>query len=188
MTHQRQTLLDSLPSSFDTGPEWLRSVRKGAADVLRERGLPNKKTEEWRFTPVRSLVDTEFARAEEEAPKLASPAPRGVTVRSLRQVLEQDPTQLEGRLAWGESEHFAALNTALFTEGLWIHVSGGVTIDEPLQLIHAPSSKTEPGVSYPRVLFTVEPGSEATLIETYAGESPGQLTNSVVEVELGRNA
>lgn len=188
MTDQRQRLLDSLPSSFDTGPSWLRAARKDAADALRERGLPNKKTEEWRFTPVRPLVDTEFARAEEEAPKLASPAPRGVTVTSLHQVLEREPTRLEGRLARNEPEHFAALNTALFTEGLWIHVSGGVTIDEPLQLIHAPSSEAEPGVSYPRVLLTVEPGSEATLIETYEGKSSGHLINSVVEVELGRNA
>jgi len=188
VTQQPQTLLDSIPASFDTGPQWLRSVRKSAAEVLRERGLPDKKTEEWRFTSVRPLVATEFARADAEAPKLVSPAPKGVTVRSLRQVLEQEPARLEGRLALGESEHFAALNTALFTEGLWIHVAAGVVVEEPLQLIHEPPKTTEPGVSYPRVLVTVESGSEATLIETYPGENPGQLTNSVVEVELGRNA
>jgi Fe-S cluster assembly protein SufD len=166
----------------------LRAARKGAADTLRDRGLPNKKTEAWRFTPVRPLVDTKFARAKEEAPKLVARAPSGVTVTSLHQVLEQEAARLEGRLARSESEHFAALNTALFTEGLWIHVAAGVIVEEPLQLIHATSSKTKPGVSYPRVLLTVEPGSEATLIETYAGESAGHLTNSVVEVELGRNA
>ncbi len=188
MTHERQTLLDSLPSSFDTGPQWLRSVRKSAAEALRERGLPNKKTEEWRFTPVRPLVDTEFARADAEALKLVSSAREGVTVRSLRQVLEQEPARLEGRLALGASEHFAALNTALFTDGLWIHVAAGVTIEEPLQLTHGFSKTTEPGVSYPRVLVTVEAGSEARLIETYAGEASEQLTNSVVEIELGPNA
>ena len=188
MTQERQTLLDSLPSSFDTGPRWLRSLRVRAADVLRERGLPNKKTEAWRFTPVRSVVDREFAHADTEAPRLASSAPDGVTVRSLRQVLEQEPALLEGRLAHGESEHFAALNTALFAEGLWIHVAAGVVVEEPLQLIHALPRTSEPGVSYPRVLLTAETGSEATLIETYVGEAAEQLTNSVVEVELGPNA
>ena len=103
MTQERQTLLESLPSSFDTGPQWLRSVRTSAADTLRERGLPNKKTEAWRFTSVRSVVGTEFARADAEAPKLISPAPEGVTVRSLRQTLEREPALLEGRLARGES-------------------------------------------------------------------------------------
>ncbi len=188
MTNQRRTLLESLPSSFETGPEWLRLARKNAAEVLRERGLPNKKTEAWRFTSVRPLVDNEFTRVDGETPKLVSPTPRGVTVQSLRQVLEQDPAELEGRLAKGESQHFAALNTALFTEGLWIHVAAGVIVEEPLQLIHEPPHTTEPGVSYPRVLVTVEAGSEATLIETYTGEASEQLTNSVVEVELGRNS
>lgn len=188
MTQERQTLLESLPSSFDTGPQWLRSVRSSAAKALRECGLPNKKTEAWRFTSVRSVLDTEFVRADTEAPKLVSPAPEGVTVRSLRQALEQEPALLEGRLAQGRSEHFAALNTALFTEGLWIHVAAGVVLEEPLQLIHVLPTISAPGVSYPRVLVTAEAGSEATLIETYAGEASEQLTNSVVEVELGRNA
>ncbi len=188
MTQELQTLLDSLPSSFDTGPQWLRSLRGRAADVLQERGLPNKKTEAWRFTPVRSVVDTEFSHADVGAPKLAAPAPEGVTVRSLRQVLDQEPALLEGRLGESESEHFAALNTALFTEGLWIHVAAGVVVEEPLQLVHSLPRAPGPGVSYPRVLVTAETGSEATLIETYAGEAAEQLTNSVVEVELGRNA
>lgn len=188
MTQERQTLLDSLPSSFDTGPQWLRSLRGRAADVLQERGLPNKKTEAWRFTPVRSVVGTEFSHADVGAPKLAAPAPEGVTVRSLRQVLDQEPALLEGRLGRSESEHFAALNTALFTEGLWIHMAAGVVVEEPLQLVHSLPRVSEPGVSYPRVLVTAETGSEATLIETYAGEAAEQLTNSVVEVELGRNA
>ncbi len=56
----RQTLLASLPDSFDTGPDWLRTIRTRAAETLREQGLPTKRTEAWRFTPVRSLVDAEF--------------------------------------------------------------------------------------------------------------------------------
>lgn len=188
MTQERKPLLHGLPASFDTGPAWLRALRGEAVDALRRVGLPNKKTEAWRFTPVRSVVDGTFLRAVDEAPRLVSPVPEGVRIRNLRDVVEDEPACLEGRLGPNGSEHFAALNTALFTDGLWIHLAAGVTLDEPLQITHALPSGAEPSVSYPRVLVTAEAGSEATLIETYAGTTAGQLTNSVVDVELGPTA
>jgi Fe-S cluster assembly protein SufD len=185
----RQTLLESLPSSFETGPEWLRALRGRAADTLREQGLPTKRTEAWRFTPVRSVANAEFSTAEESAPSLVSTVPEGVTVRSLRQVLQAQPELLEGRLDLGGAPtHFAALNTALFDDGLWIDVPAGVAVEAPIELAHAIRTSSERGVAYPRVLITVGDYAELTLIETYAGEQVGQLINSVVEVDLGRNA
>jgi Fe-S cluster assembly protein SufD len=185
----RQTLLESLPSSFETGPEWLRALRGRAADTLREQGLPTKRTEAWRFTPVRSVANAEFSTAEESAPSLVSTVPEGVTVRSLRQVLQAQPELLEGRLDLsGAPTHFAALNTALFDDGLWIDVPAGVAVEAPIELAHAIRTSSERGVAYPRVLITVGDYAELTLIETYAGEQVGQLINSVVEVDLGRNA
>jgi Fe-S cluster assembly protein SufD len=185
----RQTLLGSLPSSFETGPEWLRALRGRAADTLREQGLPTKRTEAWRFTPVRSVANAEFSTAEESAPSLVSTVPEGVTVRSLRQVLQAQPELLEGRLDLGGAPtHFAALNTALFSDGLWIDVPAGVAIEAPIELAHAIRTSSERGVAYPRVLITIGDHAELTLIETYAGEEVGQLINSVIEVDLGRNA
>ena len=185
----RQTLLGSLPASFDSGPEWLRALRGRAANVLREQGLPTKRTEAWRFTPVRSVADAEFSREVERAPSLASSLPAGVTARSLRQVLEAEPGLLEGRLDLGGAPtHFAALNTALFTDGLWIDIPADTVAEVPIELAHAIPTSSEAGVAYPRVLVTVGENAEVTLIETYAGEEAGQLTNSVVEVDLGVNA
>ena len=126
----RQTLLRSLPSSFDTGPQWLRALRVRAADALREQGLPTKKSEAWRFTPVRSLVDGEFSLAEAAVPSIQSSLPAGVTARRLRQVLESEPELLRGRLDLGGAPtDFAALNTALFSDGLWIDVSAGAVVE-----------------------------------------------------------
>ena len=185
----RQTLLGSLPASFDSGPEWLRALRGRAADALREQGLPTKRTEAWRFTPVRSVVDAEFSREEESAPSLVSSVPEDVTVRSLRQVLQAEPELLAGRLDLGGAPtHFAALNTALFSDGLWIDVPAGTAVEAPIELAHAISTSSARGVAYPRVLVTVGDNAELTLIETYAGGEAEQLTNSVVEVDLGRNA
>ena len=185
----RQTLIESLPASFDTGPEWLRALRGRAAAALRERGLPTKRTEAWRFTPVRSVAEGEFSPEAKSVSPLASSIPAGVTVRSLRQVLQAEPELLEGRLDLGGAPtHFAALNTALFSDGLWIDVPAGTIAATPVELDHAISTSSERGVAYPRVLVTVGDHAELTLVETYAGNEPGHLTNSVVEVDLGRNA
>ncbi len=185
----RQTLLGSLPTSFDTGPEWLRALRGRAAGALREQGLPNKRTETWRFTPVRSLVDAEFSRGDGCVPSLVSSMPDAVTARSLRQVLQTEPELLEGRLDLGGAPtHFAALNTALFGDGLWIDVPAGTVVEAPIELAHAIPTSSDPGVAYPRVLVTLGDNAELTLIETYAGDEVAQLSNSVVDVEIGRNA
>ncbi len=44
-------------------PAWLSSVRTEAISRLLEEGLPNSKTEAWRFTTLRSLLDVSFAVA-----------------------------------------------------------------------------------------------------------------------------
>jgi Fe-S cluster assembly protein SufD len=189
VTDASRQLLKSLPASFDTGPEWLRALRERAADALREQGLPTKRTEAWRFTPVRSVVDGEFSREDGGVPSLVSTLPDGVTARSLRQVLQAEPELLEGRLdIGGAPTHFAALNTALFTDGLWIDVPAGVALEQPIELAHAIPRSSEAGVVYPRILVTVGEHAELTLVETYAGRQAAQLTNSVVEVTLGCNA
>jgi len=185
----RQTLLRSLPTSFDAGPEWLRALRSRAADALRHQGLPDKRTEAWRFTPVRSVVATEYSRQDGGVSSLVSAVPDGVTARSLKQALQDEPELLEGQLDLGGAPtHFAALNTALFIDGIWIDVPAGTIVEAPIELTHAIPTSSEPGVAYPRVLVTVGAGAELTLVETYAGSDAGQLTNSVVEVDLGRNA
>jgi Fe-S cluster assembly protein SufD len=166
----------------------LRTLRGRAAETLREQGLPTKRTEAWRFTPVRSVVDAEFSREDGCVPSLVSSIPDGVSARSLRQVLRAEPELLDGRLdLGGASTQFAALNTALFSDGLWIDVPAGTVVETPIELSHVSPTSTEPGVAYPRVLVTVGDNAELTLIETYAGNEVGQLSNSVVEIDLGRN-
>lgn len=188
-SESRQTLLGSLPPSFDSGPGWLRALRGRAAEALRTQGLPTKRTEAWRFTPVRSVAEGEFAPQTDSVPSVASSIPHGVTVTSLKEVLQDRPALLEGRLDLGGAPtHFAALNTALFDDGLWIDVPAGTVAAEPLELNHNILASSERGVTYPRVLVTVGDNAEFSLIETYAGKEVGPLTNSVLEVELGRNA
>lgn len=87
-----------------------------------------------------------------------------------------------GRLA--PAEHFAALNAALFDDGLVVTIPRGAP--EPLEVVHVGvGGENGPTVSYPRLLVLVEPGAEATLIETYlATGAVKQLVSAVTEVAL----
>jgi len=182
----RQTLLRDLPKAFEAGPQWLRSLRGRAADALRGAGLPTHKTEAWRFTPVRPIVEADLLRRGTDTPKLRSSLPEGVIVRSMKAVLESEPELLEGKLDLaGPPEHFAALNTVLFDDGLWVDVPAGMVVQTPIEVEHTIGAE---GVGYPRVLVTAGRGAEVTLIETYTGAGVGHLTNSVVEVDLAANA
>jgi Fe-S cluster assembly protein SufD len=157
--------------------------------TLRERGLPTKKTEAWRFTPVRSLVDRGYHRGEDGLPSLGSPLPKEVSVRSLRQVLDTEPALLEGRLSLGgRPEHFAALNTALFADGLWIDVPAGRVVSAPVEIVYPVPAGREPSVTYPRVLVTVGEGAELELLERCSGTHADRLSNSVLEIDLQPNA
>lgn len=210
-----QGLMSLLPERPDaSGPEWLRGLRARAAEHLREHGFPGKKHEGWRFTSVREVVDTAFepdrateASAVERAlgedgtwrllvvggrPRIAGAPPEGVSVRSLADVLAREPGTLEGYLgASVASEHFAALNAALFTDGVVIRVAEGADVGTPIHLVNVATPGDAPRAVYPRVVVIAEPRSRATIVESFLcarGGTARHLTNAVAEISVGAGA
>jgi Fe-S cluster assembly protein SufD len=53
-------------------PAWLRELREQAAGEFRASGLPHRKVEAWKYTPMRALDDYELGPA---APDLAATEP-----------------------------------------------------------------------------------------------------------------
>lgn len=208
------------------GPSWLSSLRRESAERLREGGFPGKKHEKWRFTSVREVVDTAFEQAsakarepdeavsqwvekqlgDEDAPRVVLADGRivgmpdpidGVRIESLKTALEATPAGLEDVLgALAPREHFAALNAALFDDGVLIRVTGAV--EQPIHLVHVARASKAPTAAYPRVVVLAEAGSSATLIESYLVEAklgdgseagPAKhLTSPVTEVRVEDDA
>lgn len=218
MTTSEQQLR-TLPEKVAAGgPDWLTGLRRSAAEHLRDKGFPTKKTEAWRFTPVEPLARAAFApppaaeatRAREIArarvgddgthqvvladgrPLLegSGVAPGGTEVRSLADVLEQEPELLKAHLgAEAPREDFAALNAALFRDGLFVRIRAGQAVERPVHLVHVGLAGDAPTAAYPRVLVVVEPGAEGRLIESFVvGEGAEHLTNVVTEVVMAENA
>lgn len=83
------------------------------------------------------------------------------------------------------AESFTALNTAFLQDGALVHVSRGVTVREPVQLIFLSASPADqPCISHPRVLIVAESNSEVTVVEDHTGVGGAYLANAVTEIVL----
>ncbi|MGE0787212.1 MAG: Fe-S cluster assembly protein SufD [Sandaracinaceae bacterium] len=214
MTEPGDGLLSTLSANTESpSPAWRESLRKSAQENLRTRGLPTKRDERWRFTSVRDVVDTAFAHpAPGPTPAFDAPSAvdgelrvtcvegrpieigdgfEGVTVRRLADVLRDEPRALEGVLgSIAPSEHFTALNTVLFDDGVVIEVAAGAQLDAPIHVVHA--AGTQPSIetaAYPRMVVRVRDGASAKLVESHVGPAGHRyLESAVVELDLGDNA
>jgi len=118
--------------------------------------------------------------------------PEGVRVRSLGEIRQARPRELEphlGAYARYDKHAFTALNAAFFQDGAFVYIPRGCIVEEPIHLLYVSTSRPEPMVSYPRNLILMEDGSQATIIESYAGLDKGlYLTNAVTEIAVGAGA
>ena len=90
----------------------------------------------------------------------------------------------------GDTENaFTALNTAFLANGALLMIPQGMRVEAPIHLLFLSAPEPSPAVSFPRVVIVAEQGSEATIIESYAGLRDGLYwTNAVVDVLLKENA
>jgi Fe-S cluster assembly protein SufD len=138
----------------------------------------------WRVVLVNGRFDAGLSRLEG--------LPDGVMVAGLRQVLEQRPDWLAGRLnrIAGQGAHvFAALNTAAMHDGCVIHLGDGVQLERPLELVQLASDAGGARLIQPRHLVLLEAGARATLVEHYRSPEPSlYCTNNLLEIGLGEDA
>lgn len=117
--------------------------------------------------------------------------PAGAEVTNLATVLAAGPERLEPFFTHPAGEHhaFAAFNDALTEDGAFIHLAPGTTVDEPIHLVFLSDTGGSPLMSSPRSVILAEPGSRATIIETYAGfDGDVYCTNAVTEAVLADDA
>jgi Fe-S cluster assembly protein SufD len=91
---------------------------------------------------------------------------------------------------------FVQLNTAFLADGALIEVPAGKVLQRPIAVLYltlgtsgAAARGEAQGIAQPRSLVLLGAGSQAWVIETFAGlESERYLTNSVISIDLGDNA
>ena len=100
-----------------------------------------------------------------------------------------------GEIAWKHlaqqadsvADGFTALNTAFISDGAFVYIPKGLTVDTPLHLLFI--SDGAQTASFPRLLLVADENSSATVIEKYICLQAGQyFTNAVVEIVLKEGA
>ncbi len=120
------------------------------------------------------------------------PLPEGAELTTLREMLGKDPAWLErhlGALAKDDSQALMALNTAMMMNGFVLRLAKGVTLVDPIEVVHLGGAGDGPLAYHPRNLVVLAEGSQATLIEhyTHMGEQP-YYANIGTEVTLAEGA
>ncbi len=118
--------------------------------------------------------------------------PDNVIVGSLRAMLSSAPELLETSLNQcvdNENHVFAALNTAFFNDGVFIHVPDNTSIDEPV-VVYFISGDIEKSLAIaPRNLIVMGKHTQAEVIESFHGlKDVVSFTNTVTEIETAEGA
>jgi len=116
--------------------------------------------------------------------------PKGVQLTHLAAVLnEAEVSSFLGKALSAEGRPLTALNTAYFADGLYLKISKGQALAEPIHAVYLSANAGTNTQSHPRNLVVLEEDSRALLIEHYLDESVSPyLTNGVTEVLLSRGA
>ncbi|MBI4664201.1 MAG: Fe-S cluster assembly protein SufD [Verrucomicrobia bacterium] len=113
----------------------------------------------------------------------------GVKIKNLKAALREDPDFLHAhfsRYAGNGDNSFAALNTAFFQDGAFIHAPAGSGLTEPILLVFLSTATDGGNTSHPRNLIIAEKGSRLAVFECYYSVNDAvYFTNAVTEVVVG---
>lgn len=133
------------------------------------------------------LVDGRFNAALSALDQL----PKGASVQSLAAALNDNVAALEGRLGHCvdiAAAGFNALNTAMMSDGVFIHLDPGTSVAKPIEIVHLSSGSAETA-AFVRNLIVASDDSHAVITEMYAGlGESAYLCSTVTEVIIGSNA
>ncbi len=115
--------------------------------------------------------------------------PEGVRAGSLAEALDGgggfDLAGHLGRIAGGEDQAMMDLNTALMSDGFFLHVEAGVQLDQPIEAIYLGAGQA----FHPRGLIIMEENSRAIVVEHHDGLGGGAyFANHGCEISIGAQA
>lgn len=180
------TILDNLNATFQGN-----QTQKHALKMLSEIGLPHKKSEAYKFTPITSMLEKQVsfdAKGDGSVDKSMLYKEEGSHLIFINGRLSKvdskisDKLQLSvGEVTEGKHDPFSLLNTAYADEEVFIE-SG---YEEPVFIYHFNSN----GISNPRIKVNVKDGHTFRIVEKLiTPEGTNTFTNSYIEFTVGKNA
>ncbi|KAF0285858.1 Fe-S cluster assembly protein SufD [Spiribacter sp. SSL99] len=116
---------------------------------------------------------------------------KGLTVTPFSEYANQPPERLTaalGRRVDIDWHPFAALNTAFFADGAYVHVARGAMIEKPITVTHIITAEADQHAVYPRLVVEAEDGAEVRVVERFIGDDAAStLVCPVSELSAGEN-
>jgi Fe-S cluster assembly protein SufD len=195
-------------------PDWLRTLREQAFARFGTDGLPDRRVEGWRWTDLRPLARTAFiAAAPHDGPVAwdarTDPFDRlaGWSVVLVDGFLRRDLSRLDGlpddvavvslresgagvldlgRPTVGPIDQ---LNASLLTDGAVLRIGRDTRLSRPIHIVHLYTERDAPTAFHARIALIIEPGADATVLESHVGLGVGvYLANPVLHVSIGAGA
>ncbi|MGB8129244.1 MAG: Fe-S cluster assembly protein SufD [Candidatus Angelobacter sp.] len=118
--------------------------------------------------------------------------PKGVTVGSLAEQVKNDSASVEqhlGKYLNTQRDAFAALNTSMIEDGVYVHVPRAVVVESPIYILYVTVPSSAPTMNHPRNLIVAEESSHVTVVEDYVSLGEGiTFSNAATELVAGDNA
>ena len=97
--------------------------------------------------------------------------------------------QLLGQRVDLDKQRFAALNTAFWSDGMYVEVADSVVLDKPVHVVHVTVPGATPAMTHPRLVVIADRSAEVTIVESHiALDDAPYFTNAVSEIVCGDNA
>ena len=192
-------------------------IRKESFASFQNSEFPSLKTEDWKFTNVKGLVNTEFELGAgnssinisdyilpefdgsvlvfingvfvESASEYANEG--GIEISNLSSALASDNEDLKkGFNSLVDSKNiFSEINSSLYQDGAFIKVRAGKTIEKPILLLYLTDAASQNTVSFPRNFISVEKDAQVKVIEKFntIGDNKS-LSTSITEIFVDERA
>lgn len=205
----------NLIQSTTQDSDWLSQWREQHFARFLNQGIPTQKSEHWRYTNIRSLLEnTTIAPlknnndtvipAEFRLPQQADHLLVTVNGRFIPALSEHisgirlhdaadNPAVFEkylGTICNSTLHPIAAINAGLCDKPLIVEISASTKIDRMIHIVHMVDHNNAPGSSYPRLLLMLAANAQATVMEHFVAvaSSHNHVTNSVTEIHLSDNS
>lgn len=181
-------------------PVWAASTRQAGVAALRERGLPNRRVEAFKYTDLAPVAQARFGAQGRALAMPTLPPPRGNgRLVFVDGVLRGDLSTLPprplsdagaalGALTDPARQPLTALNAALFEDGLFLDVPAGEDAGL-VELVSVVTGDTGAIGFHPRHVIRLGARAKLTLLDTSDGAAGlGYLHNPVFEITLAGGA
>ncbi len=182
----------------------LSAVREKAAESFRKNGFPTTAMEDWKYTDLKIAreISEQAANAGDGESAVAVQAPDDIDAYwfpiSNGQPVTSDFPEIPGVTVQLLSEAdldlrfdlpLADLNLALLSDGIYLKIEKGTSLDKPIGLLFVDHAGGRPLVSQGRVVIDVEPQASVDIVEMHLsnGDVP-QYANVFIDLNLAETA